>query len=66
MKIVSFKICPFVHRVIAVLELKEVAYDVKYISLADKPNLFLKVQHLSLCEPEAGEESLHVGIGAID
>jgi glutathione S-transferase len=42
MKIVSFKICPFVQRVIAVLELKEVAYDVEYISLADKPGWFLK------------------------
>ena len=43
MKIVSFKICPFVQRVIAVLELKEVAYDVEYISLADKPDWFLEV-----------------------
>ena len=43
MKIVSFKICPFVQRVIAVLELKEVAYDVEYISLADKPRWFTAV-----------------------
>jgi glutathione S-transferase len=43
MKIVSFKICPFVQRVIAVLELKEVAYDVEYISLADKPAWFAEV-----------------------
>ena len=43
MKVVSFKICPFVQRVIAVLELKEVAYDVEYISLADKPAWFARV-----------------------
>jgi glutathione S-transferase len=43
MKIVSFKICPFVQRVIGVLELKGVDYEVEYISLADKPDWFLKV-----------------------
>ena len=43
MKIVSFKICPFVQRVIAVLELKDVPYDVEYISLADKPDWFHKI-----------------------
>ena len=43
MKIVSFKICPFVQRVIAVLELKQADYEVEYISLADKPDWFLKV-----------------------
>ena len=42
MKIVSFKICPFVQRVIAVLELKQTAYEVEYVSLADKPDWFLK------------------------
>lgn len=42
MKIVSFKICPFVQRVIAVLELNEVTYDVEYISLADKPDWFVR------------------------
>jgi len=43
MKIVSFKICPFVQRVIAVLELKGVDYDVEYISLMDKPGWFVQV-----------------------
>lgn len=42
MKIVSFKICPFVQRVTAVLELRQTAYEVEYISLADKPDWFLK------------------------
>lgn len=42
MKIVSFKICPFVQRVIAVLELKKVEYEVEYISLAEKPPWFIE------------------------
>lgn len=42
MKIVSFKICPFVQRVIAVLELKQADYEVEYISLRDKPDWFLE------------------------
>jgi len=42
LKIVSFKICPFVQRVIGVLELKQADYDVEYISLAAKPDWFLK------------------------
>ena len=43
MKIVSFKICPFVQRVIAVLELKKAAYEVQYISLMDKPDWFVQI-----------------------
>jgi len=42
MKIVSFKICPFVQRVIGVLEVKQVSYEVEYISLMDKPAWFLE------------------------
>ena len=42
MKIVSFKICPFVQRVIAALEMKGVSYEVEYISLMDKPDWFLE------------------------
>jgi len=42
MKIVSFKICPFVQRVIAVAELKKLPYEVVYISLQKKPEWFLK------------------------
>jgi glutathione S-transferase len=47
MKIVSFKICPFVQRVIGVLELKQVSFEVEYISLMDKPDWFLAVYCLS-------------------
>lgn len=43
MKIVSFKICPFVQRVTALLEAKGIKYDIEYISLADKPQWFLDV-----------------------
>ena len=43
MKIVSFKICPFVQRVTALLEAKNVAYDIEYISLKNKPQWFLDV-----------------------
>ena len=41
MKIVSFKICPFVQRVIALLEYKGVGYEVEYIDLSNKPQWFL-------------------------
>jgi len=43
MKIVSFKICPFVQRVTALLEAKGVDYDIEYISLKDKPQWFLDI-----------------------
>lgn len=40
-RIISFKICPFVQRVTALLEAKGVPYSVDYISLSDKPQWFL-------------------------
>ena len=43
MKIISFKICPFVQRVTALLEVKNIAYDIEYISLKDKPQWFLEL-----------------------
>ncbi len=43
MKIISFKICPFVQRVTALLEAKNIAYEIEYISLADKPQWFLDI-----------------------
>ena len=42
MKIVSFKTCPFVQRVTALLEAKHVPYDIEYIDLSQKPAWFLK------------------------
>ena len=43
MKIVSFKICPFVQRVTALLEAKGIPYDIEFISLSDKPQWFLDI-----------------------
>lgn len=40
-RIVSFKICPFVQRVTAMLEAKNIAYRVDYINLSDKPQWFV-------------------------
>ncbi|EGU47915.1 glutathione S-transferase [Vibrio ichthyoenteri ATCC 700023] len=42
-KIVSFKICPFVQRVTAALEAKNIPYELDFISLNDKPKWFLEV-----------------------
>ena len=42
-KVVSFKICPFVQRVTAALEAKNVPYEIEYISLKDKPGWFLEI-----------------------
>ncbi len=43
MKIISFKLCPFVQRVTALLEAKNIAYDVEFISLSNKPKWFLDI-----------------------
>ncbi len=40
-KVISFKICPFVQRVTALLEAKSIPYEIDYISLNDKPQWFL-------------------------
>ena len=42
-KVVSFKICPFVQRITALLEVKHIPYEIEYISLRDKPNWFLEI-----------------------
>jgi glutathione S-transferase len=42
-RVISSTICPFVQRVTALLEQKEIPYEVDYISLADKPDWFLRV-----------------------
>lgn len=43
MKVVSFKICPFVQRVTALLEAKEIPYDIEFIDLKNKPKWFLDI-----------------------
>ncbi len=42
-KVISFKICPFVQRVTAALEAKKIPYEIEYISLKDKPKWFLDI-----------------------
>lgn len=42
-KVISFKICPFVQRVTALLEAKNVPYDLEYINLSNKPQWFLDI-----------------------
>ncbi|WP_318440042.1 glutathione S-transferase family protein [Photobacterium leiognathi] len=43
LKIVSFTICPFVQRVTATLEAKNIPYEIEYISLKNKPQWFLDI-----------------------
>ncbi len=42
MKVISDIICPFAQRVIGILELKGVDYEIERISLGEKPDWFLK------------------------
>jgi len=42
-KLVSFKICPFVQRVTGALEAKGIPYEIEYIDLSDKPQWFLDI-----------------------
>jgi glutathione S-transferase len=42
-KVVSFKICPFVQRVTALLEAKHIPYEVEFIDLKNKPQWFLDI-----------------------
>ena len=42
-KVVSFKICPFVQRVTALLEAKKISYEIDYIDLKNKPAWFLEI-----------------------
>ena len=42
-KVISFKICPFVQRITALLEAKKIPYEVEFISLRDKPQWFLEL-----------------------
>lgn len=57
-KIISFKICPFVQRVTALLEAKNVPYELEYIQLSDKPQWFLDISptgQVPLLVTESGE-----------
>ena len=43
LKLISFKLCPFVQQVSVVLNWKNVDYGLEYIELADPPDWFLKL-----------------------
>lgn len=43
LKVISLKICPFVQRVIALLEAKKLPYEVEYIGFNDQPEWFLAI-----------------------
>ncbi|MBM7037246.1 glutathione S-transferase family protein [Vibrio ulleungensis] len=43
LKLISFKNCPFVQRVMGALEMKNVPYDIEYIELNNKPQWFLDI-----------------------
>lgn len=42
-KIVSFKICPFVQRVTGLLEAKAIQYEIEFIDLSSKPQWFIDI-----------------------
>lgn len=42
-KLVSFKICPFVQRVTAALAARKIPYEIEYIDLKNKPEWFLRL-----------------------
>ncbi|WP_422135913.1 MULTISPECIES: glutathione S-transferase family protein [unclassified Endozoicomonas] len=43
LKVISFKICPFVQRITGMLEAKSIPYEIEYISLSEKPRWFLAI-----------------------
>ena len=42
-KVVSYKICPFVQRVTAALESRSIPYEIQFISLSEPPEWFVDV-----------------------
>jgi glutathione S-transferase len=43
LKLISFKNCPFVQRVMGALVIKNVPFEIEYIELSDKPQWFLDI-----------------------
>ena len=46
LKLISFKLCPFVHRAATLLQEKGIEYDIDYIDLKNKPQWFLEISPL--------------------
>ncbi|MDD1829086.1 glutathione S-transferase N-terminal domain-containing protein, partial [Photobacterium sp. ZSDE20] len=42
-KLISFKNCPFVQRVMGSLVMKNVPFEIEYIELSNKPQWFLDI-----------------------
>ena len=42
-KLISYKLCPFVQRVTASLEIRNIKYEIQYISLKEKPKWFINM-----------------------
>lgn len=45
-RLISFKLCPFVQRSVITLNAKQVAFEISYIELDNKPDWFLKLSPL--------------------
>ena len=43
LKVISFKICPFVQRITGMLEAKNIPYEIEFIDLKNKPEWFLEL-----------------------
>ena len=43
LRLISFKLCPYVQRSVIILREKGIDYDITYIDLANKPDWFLKI-----------------------
>ena len=57
LKVISFKICPFVQRITGILEAKNIPYEIEFISLSEKPQWFLDISpnaQVPLLVTEAG------------
>jgi len=45
-RLISFKLCPYVQRCVMILREKEVAYDIDYVDLSDRPDWFVELSPL--------------------
>ncbi len=46
LKLISFKLCPFVQQVAIALSYKHIKFEIEYVDLADPPEWFLKISPL--------------------
>ncbi len=45
-RLISFELCPYVQRCVMTLREKEIAYDVDYVDLSDRPDWFVELSPL--------------------